>query len=102
MKMETKPPVRIHFRLSRRAGIVVAVAEGASVAPSSAREFTDGFCELSAALAALEPPAGPPPPPCCDAEGMGAVPETLISTGAMPAPEICTVGGAAIIRRALE
>ena len=51
--METKPPVRIHFRLSRRAGIVVALADGASPAPSSAREFTEGFCELST------PPAAP-------------------------------------------
>src|SRR5271154_4009705 len=121
MKMETKPPVRIHFRLSRRAGMVVALAEGASAEPASAREFTEGFCESSAPPAALEDAAGPPAAPC-DAGGMGAVPETLISTGALaamlsrmytlkpwscpaaviPAPEICTVGGAAIIRRSLE
>src|SRR5271167_3208983 len=80
MKMETKPPVRIHFRLSRRAGMVVALAEAASADGASAREFTEVFCESSPPPAgALEPPAGPPPPLPCDAEGMGAVPETLIS-----------------------
>src|SRR5271156_5886313 len=121
MKMETKPPVRIHFRLSRRAGIVVALADGASAEPASAREFTEGFCESSPLGAALEDAAGPPRPPG-GAGGGGAAPETLISTGALaamlsrmytlkpwscpaaviPGPEIFTVGGAAMIRRSLE
>src|SRR4029077_12330961 len=69
------PPTRIHFKLSSRAGIVVAVAVAASP-PASAFEFSDGSCDPPLPAA---PPAGAPlpAPPPCDEDCIGAVPDTF-------------------------
>src|SRR5580704_5976335 len=48
-KIDAKPPTRIHFKLSRRAGTVVVAAVVASAPEASNREFTDALAELSPA-----------------------------------------------------
>src|SRR4029077_16441187 len=89
-KIAANPPTRIHFKLSSRAGIVVAVAVAASP-PASAREFTDGSCDpaLPAPRVGIPPPLPPPPPapPPCDEDCIGAVPDIFTISGVFAATD---------------
>ena len=72
----TKPPTKIHCKLSSLAGKVVRLAVGAGVL-ESARELTAGFCESS-------PAAGDPFAPESGASG-GAVPEAMTAIAVLAA-----------------
>src|ERR1700722_4546695 len=78
-KIEAKPPTRIHFKLSRRAGTVVAATVVASAPEASSREFTEALPELSGG-----PVDRPSPTPGLE-PGSAEVPETFIVTGASAA-----------------